>query len=238
MTNRRLEDPADEYQVWPAFVDLLAATSLLFVTLVAVFILFAHRVQQGVEEEARGLRTQRDSLITVLEGTDAYQRNVYSVAIESDSQFVRVILQADATFDQGRFVLHSLREEGKQALREIGQVLMDGGISPLYREVRVIGHTDAVPFHSGGFTNWELSAARAAVVSRFLVNDIGVNQCRISASGVASYYPVQTDTSRVPTAERLRKNRRIELEIIPARAAGQVERHGCDPVGDGTAWSG
>ena len=230
--DRRLEDPAEELHVWPAFVDLLAATSLLFVTLVAVFILFAHQTQVRLWADAQGARTQRDSLVSALTRTDAHGR-VYTV--EDDSQFVRITLQADATFDQGRFVLGSLREEGREALREIGEVLKDTSMAALYREIRVIGHTDALPHNAGGFTNWELSAARAAVVSRLLVNEVGVNQCKISASGVGSYYPAASDASAVTEEQRLRRNRRIELEIIPARVQGRNKGPECNPIGDRTA---
>jgi flagellar motor protein MotB len=233
MARGRFEDPADEYQVWPAFVDLLAATSLLFVTLVAVFIVYAHRAQAAIEEEARGLRTQRESLVDALRQTEPYRRGLYTVS--DDSQFVRITLLADATFDQGSFVLGSLRQVGRAALSEIGEVLMDGEIAPLYRQVRVIGHTDAIPYNTAGFTNWELSAARAAVVARFLVNTIGVDPCRISASGVASYYPQIGGGDQPSQEERLRMDRRIELEIVPARALGYAEGPPCDPIGDRTA---
>ena len=232
MNDKQLEDPAEELHVWPAFVDLLAATSLLFVTLVAVFILFAHQTQMKLWADAQGARTQRDSLVMALKQTDAHGR-VYTV--EDDSQFVRITLQADATFDQGSFALRSVREDGRHALRQIGEVLKDPAMEALYREIRVIGHTDAVPHNVGGFTNWELSAARAAVVSRLLVNDVGVNQCKISASGVASYYPAADDSSAITRAQRLRKNRRIELEIIPARVQGRIEGVRCNSVGDRTA---
>ena len=49
---------------WPAFVDLLAATSLLFVTLIAVVVFIA-----GGELGRGGrIKTERDALLKALEG--------------------------------------------------------------------------------------------------------------------------------------------------------------------------
>ena len=231
MSEIPLEEPEEEMHVWPAFVDLLAATSLLSVTLVAVFIFVAHRAQAQTEAEAEGLRTERRTLVQQLRNTQAHGQ-VYTV--EDDSQFVRVILKEEATFPRGQFVWSTLRDTGQRALTEIGRTLMSDSISPLYRQIRVIGHSDDVPYTTAGFTNWELSASRAAVVARYLVDWVGVNPCKISAAGVGPYYPLDGLDS-LSVEERNARNRRIEIEIVPVRAAGVAEGPACNPTGDGTA---
>jgi chemotaxis protein MotB len=169
--------------------------------------------------------------VNLLRDTDAHGV-VYSV--EDDSQFVRIILREEATFPHGQYGWSTLREQGQNALAEIGRTLMSENISQLYRQIRVIGHSDDVPYVSAGFTNWELSASRAAVVARYLVNEVGVDQCKISAAGVGPYYPLEgLDT--LPVRVRNERNRRIEIEIVPARAAGRVEGPKCNSDGDGSA---
>jgi flagellar motor protein MotB len=214
----------EAFEVWPAFVDLLAATSLLFVTLVAVFIYVANaRLGDSL--------TQRHRLVEALSSVEG-ANGLYS--IRDDGQFVRVTVQADATFPLREWRLQSLREQGKLALDSIGSILQRQSIKSLYREVRILGHTDQIPFADSMTSNWELSAARAAVVARYLV-DKGLDACKISAAGRGPFYPLALQDStirKLPINERMTKNRRIEIEIVPARAAGIPEGAPCFPEGD------
>jgi len=214
----------DAFEVWPAFVDLLAATSLLFVTLVAVYIFVANR-QIGDSV------TQRQKLVEAL-GRATGAASLYT--IQDDGQFVRVTVQADATFPLREWRIQSLREQGKLALDSIGGILQRESIKSLYREVRILGHTDQIPFSDSSTSNWELSAARAAVVARYLVAK-GLDACRISATGRGPFYPLALQDSslrKLPIAERMTRNRRIEIEIVPARAAGVFEGPPCSRDGD------
>jgi chemotaxis protein MotB len=228
------EDLDEGQNVWPAFVDLLAALALLFATLVIVFIVLGHRRIEQVERDNAARKTMIDFLTRALEGTQAAKDSVYTV--EQDGRFVRLVIREQATFQQGEYQWSSLREEGKLALKEIGITLGDPTLSELVREVRIIGHSDSVPYYVPGFSNWELSASRAAVVARYLVTYINVDPCKISATGVGPYYPRSDHGPELRSSERNRRNRRIEIEIIPASAvvAEHQERPGCNPIGDGS----
>jgi chemotaxis protein MotB len=77
----------------------------------------------------------------------------------------------------------------------------------------VVGHTDNVPI-TGGLqkvfaSNWELSAARATTVVRFL-QEAGIAPERLIATGRAEYAPVAPND----TPEGRQKNRRIEITLI------------------------
>ena len=219
-------DEADGvFHVWPAFVDLLAATSLLFISLVAAFI-FVSNTEIG---EAI---TQRRQLIRALKSVGGAD-SLY--AIRDDAQFVRITVQADATFPFTEWRLASLRPAGKQALDSIAGILKGESIESLYRQVRILGHTDQVPFVDNTSSNWELSAARAAVVARYLVDSGGLNPCKVSAAGMGPYYPLSAQDSSergLPYRQRMERNRRIEIEVVPARAAGVVEGPKCSQRGD------
>ncbi len=221
------DDQADGgvFHVWPAFVDLLAATSLLFISLVAAFI-FVSNTEIG---EAI---TQRRQLIRALKSVGGAD-SLY--AIRDDAQFIRITVQADATFPFTEWRLASLRPAGKQALDSIAGILKRESIEPLYRQVRILGHTDQVPFVDKSSSNWELSAARAAVVARYLVDSGGLNPCKVSAAGMGPYYPLSAQDSSergLPYRQRMERNRRIEIEVVPARAAGVVEGPKCSQRGD------
>ena len=216
---------AGVFHVWPAFVDLLAATSLLFISLVAAFIFVSN-------SEIGKTITQRRQLIRALKSVGGAD-SLYS--IRDDAQFVRITVQADATFPSKEWRLDSLRAEGKLALDSIGGILKRQAIDSLYRQVRVLGHTDQEPFADKRTSNWELSAARAAVVARYLVDSGGLNPCKVSAAGMGPYYPLSLQDPSVrglPYRQRMERNRRIEIEVVPARAAGVVEGPKCSQRGD------
>lgn len=208
------EEPSD---TWPAFVDLFAATSLLFVTLIGVFVYVA-----GVQRT--GAETTRQKILARLASVSENGRHF--AVDSSDRQFVRIVLNERATFPQGRYEWNTLRAQGRDALEQIGGALNDSTLRGLYREVRVLGHTDRMPYDVRGMTNWELSAARAAVVARYLVNWVRVDPCVVSATGRGPYFPVSGDS--------LELNRRIEIQVVPRLAmATDSTRVSCDPAGDG-----
>ena len=75
--------------------------------------------------------------------------------------------------------------------------------------LRVDGHTDARPITGGAFkSNWELSAARAISVVKYLIGK-GVAPQRLVAAGFGEFQPIDTGT----TEEAYRRNRRIELKL-------------------------
>lgn len=77
-------------------------------------------------------------------------------------------------------------------------------------EVVVLGHTDDTPIHNSQFpSNWELSAARAVDVGKFLIEN-GVRPERVSIQGYSEYRPLHENT----TAENRQANRRVEITLI------------------------
>ncbi|MCS6798835.1 MAG: OmpA family protein [Myxococcota bacterium] len=107
-------------------------------------------------------------------------------------------------FDSGEA---DIKREGEATLAEVARVLA----SIPNRHFQVCGHTDNVPIRSRRFpSNWELSAARAVNVARFLVAS-GVSAERISAAGYADTQPVASND----TPEGRQQNRRIEIALVP-----------------------
>jgi chemotaxis protein MotB len=75
--------------------------------------------------------------------------------------------------------------------------------------LRVDGHTDSRPITGGQFkSNWDLSAARAISVVRYLI-DKGVSPKRLVAAGFGEFQPVALGN----TEEDYRRNRRIEFKL-------------------------
>jgi chemotaxis protein MotB len=77
----------------------------------------------------------------------------------------------------------------------------------------VEGHTDNVPIRSPVFpSNWELSAARAATVVRYLALE-GISSARMGAMGYGQFQPVARNDTRAGKA----KNRRVVLLISKSK---------------------
>ena len=75
--------------------------------------------------------------------------------------------------------------------------------------LRVDGHTDATPIHNARFaSNWEISAARAIAVVKFLITQ-GIPADHLAATGFGEFQPVDPGN----TPEAYAKNRRIEIRL-------------------------
>ncbi|RYF43182.1 MAG: OmpA family protein [Comamonadaceae bacterium] len=95
-----------------------------------------------------------------------------------------------------------IKPESKASMDQIGALLKQKAGLKLH----VVGHTDSV----GGFdANLALSRRRAEAVVASLVKDHGVARDRLTANGVASLAPVQTNADEAGRG----KNRRVELVL-------------------------
>ena len=110
-------------------------------------------------------------------------------------------------FDPGR---DKLKKAGREALLEVTNILaaIEG------RQFQVAGHTDNVPIRSRRFrSNWELSAARAVNVVKFMAEN-GMDPKRLSAAGYGPYDPIADNS----TKDGRMLNRRIEITLMPSLA--------------------
>ena len=120
----------------------------------------------------------------------------------------RFVFQSELLFPSGSA---TLEEGGKLRLAALAHTLMDIGkqIPPDVNWVlRVDGHTDVRPVRLQFASNWELSAARAISVVKFLI-DQGIPAERLAAAGFGEYQPLDPGTSD----EALARNRRIEVKL-------------------------
>lgn len=75
------------------------------------------------------------------------------------------------------------------------------------RMIKVVGHTDALPFSGAGYTNWELSADRANAARRLAVSMGVPERSFFEVSGQADRLPI-TDDVQAP------QNRRISIILL------------------------
>ncbi len=112
-------------------------------------------------------------------------------------------------FDSGSA---QIRPEFVPILEKVAEELMK-----IPNDIRIEGHTDNRPIHTPMFpSNWELSAARATSVLRFLVGK-GIDPSRLSAVGYGEFRPVASND----TPEGRAKNRRVEILVLKRKTAGR-----------------
>jgi chemotaxis protein MotB len=163
---------------------------------------------QRLQEMAR-LQALYERVAQELE--EAIQR--HQVTLQKGSNRLTIRIGGEALFRPGRV---SLRTESRNILDRIVTALQ---AFPGY-QIQVEGHTDNVPI--GGRardrwpTNWELSAARATVVVRYMQQQ-GIAPEQLTASGFAFYRPVSSND----TPEGRARNRRIEITVFPPATMGK-----------------
>ena len=197
---------------WPAFADLLSATTLLFLILFAAVAVPALR-GAGEAEARRNTLRNIESRVRSAEDQDS------SVAVGRVGDYLLVRIRGEATFPQNRFELSQLKPEGKQILRDVGKMLLSGSVLDSIDQVQVVGHTSV---EGSDERNWILSASRAAAVSLFLIDSVGIPACRVSALGRSRHYPVDPQSTR--SGDVNPEDRRIELEIRPVIPSDTEQR--------------
>jgi len=132
--------------------------------------------------------------------------SVDQVKIEQLENGIRVRMSSDLLFHEGGV---EISPAGRAALDNVAPTLASGTY-----QVDVIGNTDNLPIGSelvGRYpTNWELAAARAAVVVRYLQGD-NVGPLRMRAISAGQYQPVASND----TPEGRAQNRRTDIVLRP-----------------------
>ena len=154
--------------------------------------------------EEEQFETAQNALRQALESIPNLQDLAKSLLVDATPEGLRIqIVDQDglAMFPSGRA---NMFDHTKRILGLVAQV-----IKKMPQMIAIAGHTDAVPFNSGGgYGNWELSADRANASRRALI-ELGVPESRINrVVGKASEEPLLVDDPNNP------RNRRISIILL------------------------
>lgn len=121
----------------------------------------------------------------------------------------RFVFQSEVLFESASA---ELGEAGKAQLIRLAQSVREIASripSDIAWILRIDGHTDTVPIYNWRYpSNWELSAARAISVVKFL-SEQGVPVDHLAAAGFGAHHPLDAGTDD----NARRRNRRIELKL-------------------------
>jgi chemotaxis protein MotB len=160
--------------------------------------------QQALQTELTQVRGTYDELIQELKDDIAKG----GVSVRETAQGLIITLDNQILFRSGQ---SQLQAQGKRVLKQVASVLqhVQG------HQIQVQGHTDNVRI-SGALkarfpSNWELSAARAGSVLRFL-QDVGkVDPSLLVLQAYADQKPVGDNS----TPAGRRQNRRVDIVLVP-----------------------
>lgn len=121
----------------------------------------------------------------------------------------RFVFQSEVIFGSGS---DQIEPRGRDEMAKLAATLKEiaAEIPPdLPWVLQVDGHTDPIPISNPRFpSNWELSAARAIAVAKFLIEQ-GIPPNRVAARGFAQYQPLVGGD----TPDAYERDRRIELKL-------------------------
>ncbi|MDI6704356.1 MAG: OmpA family protein [bacterium] len=197
---------------------------------------------KGKLEEIANLKEENNRLREDLEKTN---RDLEILKIEKDEAFMKLMEENRRIKEEfqdyvKKAEIEIKEEKGRLIISFIDRILFDSGSSEIKkeahpalekvaeiiknypnREVLIEGHTDNVPIHTKFFpSNWELSTSRATQVLRYLQWKYDISPRRLSAAGYGEYRPVDTND----TKEGRRRNRRVEIILLPERFERKIER--------------
>ena len=165
----------------------------------------------GVEMLAFETETAKAQLKSKLAGT--------GVTVQTTGTHIRLRLPSSTLFSSGQA---TLKAAAKTPLRRIANTIRADFPHAI---VRVEGHTDNTPvkkvkkkFRS----NWDLSAARAATVAHFFVNECRFDRTKIYIAGFGEYRPLTSNKTKTGR----QKTRRVEIVILSRDAS---YKSGMDP---------
>jgi chemotaxis protein MotB len=159
-------------------------------------------------EELRKQHAQAEARLAAFQKLTArFQKMIDAGKIKVKIRNGQMVMQLPAgiLFASGRA---DLSKDGQAAITEVADILKEFND----RRFLIAGHTDNRPLGHGDRyrDNWELSAARAVTVTKFLVSH-GVSANNLVAAGYGEFDPVGDNQSD----EGRQENRRIEIVLLP-----------------------
>lgn len=135
------------------------------------------------------------------------QLQTKNVVFREEERGLVVSLAADLYYPPASAELNI--DEARDVLQNIAAVL--GSNEYAGRTIRIEGHTDSIPADpvDGWESNWDLSAARAINVLRYLA-DYGVNETHLQIMGLANTQPIADNN----TVQGRAANRRVDIVIL------------------------
>ena len=170
-----------------------------------------------VKIESVNVRLTQDELKMLEKLRELVKDNIDPNAlIAGDTRTILFQIPSSDLFEPGGAAL--AEGAGNLILETIEDEMRDG-----VKQVIIDGHTDNVPTKTAIYpSNWELSAARASSVARFIIKKMRFNAKFLVVSGYGEHRPMKPNT----TDDNRASNRRVEIKVVKDKnvAAAQAAK--------------
>jgi len=190
----------------------------------------ADRLSRELAAEKERTQALLDENLALKENTAKLEKKTLK-AEETSNTYKQLIQEMKGEIAKGQITITELK--GKLTMDVVDKILFDSGEAKVKEEglavlqrvvdilknvkdknIRVEGHTDNVPIAARLAqrypTNWELSAARAINVTKYL-QEKGIDAQILSATAYGEFKPIADNS----TPEGRAKNRRIAIILLP-----------------------
>lgn len=208
------------------YADMITLLLALFIILFAISTISKVKLQRLANEISGGFNNIDSINNPPNGGTNGSQQgrteqaNMAEAKAQLDQYIAQNHLQAkvQTRLDRQGLIITLLSDKayynsGSAELRPETMKLLDlvaGQLRRMKNDVRVEGNTDNIPIATSIYpTNWELSAARATGVTRYLVEHDNVTPTRISFAGYGEFRPKFAND----TDDHRQQNRRVDIVI-------------------------
>ena len=168
-----------------------------------------------VKIESVNVRLTQDELQMLQKLRELVKDNIDPNAlIAGDTRTIVFQIPSSDLFSPGTATLEE--GAGKLILETIEEEMRDG-----VKQVIIDGHTDNVPTKTALYpSNWELSAARASSVARFIIKKMRFNAKFLVVSGYGEHRPMKPNTSD----ENRASNRRVEIKVVKDKNVAAAQK--------------
>ena len=182
------------------YADLITLLLGLFIILYAVSNVDASKYEQMMEnigdyfgndafakQELKAdyldLSDNKYSLKNTLQNVIEEYNYSSNIRLIENERGIVISIMDNILFQSGEAILS---EESKPILNKMTQLL-----KTLPNDIRIEGHTDNIPISTEKYpSNWHLSIARATNTAYYLMNNLGLNQERVSVVGNSEFKPI------------------------------------------------
>ena len=150
-------------------------------------------------EERNQLENAQSSMEERLKGT--------GVSVRIKEGHISVVLPSSVLFNSGQT---KLKKTATSSLSKVCRILEKDFPTEI---IRIEGHTDSDPIKRTKKlykTNWELSAARAATVLHYLIDNCHLDPTHLYLAGFGEFQPVAGNKNK----KDKKKNRRVEIVVL------------------------
>lgn len=217
--NRFRSSEGDEENIddWMAtYADMITLLMCFFLLLISVSepnMAIFEQIKSGLRSEIAGTKVQETPLAEIKKDLDSAlvaERAAGLVMIELGKKGIRMEFASSALYGPGEA---DIGGSAKVMMKKVSDAI--NGIDYFKFDVDIEGHTDDIPINTTRFpSNWELSAARATGIVKYLISE-EIEPDRLKAAGYADTKPLapnrDEDGKSIP--ENQAKNRRIVMQI-------------------------